>query len=304
MVAVPYLLLDVFTDTQFEGNPLAVVIDPPRLSDAQLLRIAREFNLSETIFLTRDGGDRWSTRIFTPVHELAFAGHPTVGGAIALIVAGRATASAVATIDDPTVVLAQGAGNVPVAIVGDGGAAVATFRAPRAPVLDAPIGPDQSTRVLAALGLEANDAHTSLGPGVWNAGVPITVLPISTVEALARVQVDTGRLAELVADGLPPEFYLLAPDPEGADRWRARMFAPGIGIAEDPATGAAAVAGAGLLSTVAPDGEARWHVEQGVEMGRRSVLDLSATVRGGMAIDARLGGRAVLVGEGTLHLTD
>ena len=88
MVDVPYLLLDVFTQTQFEGNPLAVVIDPPPLTDGQMANIAREFNLSETIFLGGVGGGRWTTRIFTPAHELPFAGHPTVGGAIALALFG------------------------------------------------------------------------------------------------------------------------------------------------------------------------------------------------------------------------
>ena len=127
---------------------------------------------------------------------------------------------------------------------------------------------------------------------------------MASVDALGRVAVDTSKLAELVAAGLPPEIYLLAPDSSRSERWRARMFAPGIGIAEDPATGAAAVAAAGLLATVAVDGEARWLIEQGVEMGRRSRLDLSATVRSGVAQTARLGGSAVLVGEGTLRLAD
>ena len=115
MVDVPYLLLDVFTQTQFEGNPLAVVIDPPPLTDGQMANIAREFNLSETIFLGGVGGGRWTTRIFTPAHELPFAGHPTVGGAIALALTGRAQPSPDLTA--PTVVLVEGAGDVPVGIV-------------------------------------------------------------------------------------------------------------------------------------------------------------------------------------------
>lgn len=300
MVAVPYLLLDVFTEIQFEGNPLAVVIDPPGLSDGQLAQIAREFNLSETIFLSDAGAGRWATRIFTPVHELAFAGHPTVGAAVALALRGKAPSSSEP--GTPGVVLAQGAGDVPVEIVRAGAGLRATFQAPRSPVLDAPIDREQAAAILGALGLETADALTALEPGVWNAGVPITVVPVASVEVLGRVSVDTSRLGAVVAGGLPPEFYLLAPDSSRSERWRARMFAPGIGIAEDPATGAAAVAAAGLLATVAVDGEAHWLIEQGVEMGRRSRLDLSATVRGGVAQTARLGGAAVLVGEGTLHL--
>ena len=144
MVDVPYLLLDVFTQTQFEGNPLAVVIDPPPLTDGQMANIAREFNLSETIFLGGVGGGRWTTRIFTPAHELPFAGHPTVGGAIALALTGRAQPSPDLTA--PTVVLVEGAGDVPVGIVPTGAGLHATFQAPRSPSLDAPIRRADRTR--------------------------------------------------------------------------------------------------------------------------------------------------------------
>ena len=303
MITVPYLLLDVFTDTQFAGNPLAVVIDPPSsLGPDRMASIAREFNLSETIFLSPAGADRWDARIFTPVHELAFAGHPTVGGAFALALAGRVSVTA----DRSALVLVEGAGDVPVELrFDDGAVADATFVAPRPPALDRWVPADVTAAVLAALGLDGDDVHPDLGVGVWNAGVPILVVPVASIDVLGRARPDTARMADVVASGYPPEFYLLAPAPAGGDQaWRSRMFAPAIGIPEDPATGAAACAAAGLLASIAPDGEAAWRLEQGVEMGRPSVLALGATVRSGLAEQARLGGAAVLVGSGELRLAE
>lgn len=302
MISVPYVVVDVFTDTQFEGNPLAVVIDPPPLSDARMARIAAEFHLSETIFLFPDGPGRWATRIFTPVHELPFAGHPTVGSGIALGLAGLVGPDSTGAAN---ITLAELAGDVPVVLrFDDAVVRSATCTAPRAPEHVAEIGPAQVDRIVAALGLTSADLLPALEPGVWSAGVPFTVVPLASIDALGRARADAGGLAGLVAAGLPPEFYLLTPVGSDGDRWRARMFAPGLGIAEDPATGAAACAVAGLLATLADDGTSDWLIEQGVEMGRRSCIELGATVRGGVAEAAHLGGGAVLVAEGVLRLAD
>ncbi|MEI2651463.1 MAG: PhzF family phenazine biosynthesis isomerase [Microthrixaceae bacterium] len=154
MVDVPYLLLDVFTQTQFEGNPLAVVIDPPPLTDGQMANIAREFNLSETIFLGGVGGGRWTTRIFTPAHELPFAGHPTVGGTMASLT-GRAQPSPDLTA--PTVVLVEGAGDVPVGIVPTGQDCTRPSKRRGRRPSTLPIDRAQATAVLNAVGLEPSD---------------------------------------------------------------------------------------------------------------------------------------------------
>ncbi|MFN8050715.1 MAG: PhzF family phenazine biosynthesis protein [Acidimicrobiales bacterium] len=300
MISVPYHLLDVFTDTQFEGNPLAVVIDAPPLTDGQMARIAGEFNLSETIFLTASGADTWTTRIFTPSQELPFAGHPTVGAAVALASLGHATREG----DDASIVLQERAGDVPVDIVFDGDRVVsATFTAPRPPELVHALSGDDVAVVLASLGLEPGDALNALPMGVWSAGVPFTIVPVGSLDALGRASVDGATLRSASAD-VARFLYVVTPGSAHGDHWRARMFATDLGIAEDPATGGAACAFAGLLATVAADGGASWLVEQGVEMGRRSLLDLGATVRANAAVAARLGGSAVAVGEGSLRLAE
>lgn len=298
MTEIDYLILDVFTDTQFEGNPLAVVIDPPALSAPLMQRIAAEFNLSETIFLTSSGAGRWSTRIFTPSGELPFAGHPTVGGAVALAESGLLDRTG----DVAHVVFAEVAGDVPITVQFAGESVVsAQFVAPNParPVGD-PIGGTVAQAILNALGLSAADAHPDLDVGVWSAGVPFTVIPLSSVDALGRARVQLADLESAIVAPAVGEFYLLAP--AGDRHWRSRMFAPMLGIAEDPATGSAACAAAGLLATIEPDGPVPWVLEQGVEMGRRSLLHLSADVSGGATTSVRLAGGAVLVGEGTLRL--
>jgi len=301
MNRIPYLSLDVFTDTQFEGNPLAVVIDPPALSDDTMQRIAAEFNLSETIFLTGVGSERWDARIFTPGGELPFAGHPTVGGAVALAAGGHAVPQ-----DDgiARIVLAEVAGDVAVSITFDGATPVsAQFAAPKPPEqLGAVILDDDLLALLRCVGLGEDDASPSMPAGTWSAGVPFTIVPLANIDALSRAVVDGGLLATYAAPAAPPFLYLMARD-EPANSWRTRMFAAGLGIVEDPATGGAACAAAGLLASVAEDGQHTWRLTQGVEMGRRSHMSLSAHVSSGMATAVTLAGGAVLVGEGTLTLT-
>lgn len=295
---VPYLLLDVFTDTPFEGNPLAVAIDPPALADAQMQRVAAELNLSETIFLTStDSPDSWDARIFTPAAELPFAGHPTVGAAVALALTGRVGSE---------LTLRERAGAVAVEVStsdADDDLGRARFVGPQPARLASELGADDLAATLASLGLDDADASTTLRAGVWSAGVPFTVVPLASVDALGRARPDAGRLAATTSAAVEPFLYVIAPDDDAAGmRWRARMFAAGLGIAEDPATGSAACALAGLLASVVSDGPASWTITQGVEMGRRSELHLDATVTSGDAGRPGLAGDAVLVGRGQLRV--
>lgn len=303
MPAVPYLLLDVFTATPFEGNPLAVVVDPPPLDPATMQAIAAELNLSETVFLRPAGAGRWDTRIFTPSKELPFAGHPTVGAAVALTGAGLVDVSD----GRGRLTLVEGVGDVDIEIAqAPGTGTEATCAAPVAPQALDRLGGDTLAAVLAALALTAADAHPELPAGGWSAGVPFVVVPLANVDALERIVVDGSALTAALAGAAACEVYAMAPTGR-AEHWRARMFAPAFGIAEDPATGSAACAAAGLLATTAPDGgpegrRVEWLVEQGVEMGRRSLIRLAATVTAGTAERVELGGTAVLVGEGTLRV--
>jgi trans-2,3-dihydro-3-hydroxyanthranilate isomerase len=281
------LRYDVFTDLPFAGNPLAVVIDPPTLDDRQMQRIAQELNLSETIFLSGDGDDAFRARIFTPTTELAFAGHPTVGAALALVDEGLV---------DGRVVLHEGVGPVEVTIA-DG---IATLTTPRPPTAVDTADPGD---VMAAIGLELGDLYPELGPRGWSVGVPFTVVGVRDVSTLGRAELDLARWRQSLQHTDAPDLYLLAPlDGPRGERWRARMFGPHVGVAEDPATGAAAAAACGYLAGLAGDGRlaSGWTIEQGVEMGRPSEITVTPVRRGSELVGVRIGGRAVRVGVGSL----
>lgn len=294
-----YLLLDVFTDRLFGGNALAVFTEADGMSAAQMQSIARELNLSETAYVLSAGGEAadFRLRIFTPGMELPFAGHPTIGAAIALASAGRIVVG-----DAADVLLIEEAGAVPVRIVQSEGRFTATLTSPRAP---APL-PSELTPSLAAevVGLAERDLGP-FAPSAYSAGVPFLFVPLASADALARVTLDLPAWRAQVADTLAPHVVALTmEDWASGHEVRMRMFAPLMGIAEDPATGAAAAALAGLLvDRQAPgDGVHRWVVHQGYEMGRPSRIELEADVRGGRATAVHVGGGALVVGRGTIRV--
>jgi trans-2,3-dihydro-3-hydroxyanthranilate isomerase len=284
VTSLHYEVVDVFTGTAFEGNPLAVVLDADELSTAQLQALAREFHLSETSFpmaADAEGAD-YRLRIFTPETELPFAGHPSVGAAEVLRRRGR--------IADGRVVQSCGAGLLPLEVAGD--TVTLTGGTPSyGPVLDA--GP-----LLAAAGLSPDD----LAGEVRNAscGLGFTVLPVR-VEALGRVALDVPAVRALgLADGPFGGLSVVAWDGASA---RSRVFAFEAGVAEDPATGSAALAlGAWLVASGAlPDGGA-YDVVQGVEMGRPSLLSCTVTAAGGEPVAATVRGQVVPVAEGRIRV--
>jgi trans-2,3-dihydro-3-hydroxyanthranilate isomerase len=282
------LRYDVFTDRPYAGNPLAVVLEPPDLDDAAMQTVAAEMNLSETVFLRR-ADDGWDTRIFTPATELPFAGHPTIGAALALVDEGLV---------DGEVVLHEPVGRVRVQL-SDG---TATLTTPRAP---APVESADPADVVASVGLELGDLHPELGPRGWSAGVPYTMVALRDLDALARATVDLARWHEAVALSAAPDLYLLVPlDGVRGERWRSRMFGPSIGIVEDPATGAAAAAACAYLAAVAGEGrlDDGWSIEQGVEMGRPSRIRIAGVRRGDELVAVEVSGRAVRIGDGTMAI--
>ena len=294
-----YLLLDVFTHRLFGGNALAVFPDADGLSAAQMQAIARELNLSETAYVLSAGGEAadFRLRIFTPGMELPFAGHPTIGAAIALASAGRIDVR-----ESADILLLEEAGPVPVQITRAGQGLTATLTSPKAPVAL----PCELTAAAAAelVGLAAPDI-AGWGPSAYSAGVPFLFVPTASADALARVTLDLPAWRAHVADTLVPHVVALTIDDWANGREvRMRMFAPLMGIAEDPATGAAAAALAGLLiDRQAPgDGSHRWLVHQGHEMGRPSRIELAADVGGGGATAVRVGGGALVVGRGTMRV--
>jgi trans-2,3-dihydro-3-hydroxyanthranilate isomerase len=291
-----YHTLDVFTDRLFGGNPLAVFTDARGISDAQMQAVARELNLSETVFLfpPEAGGTR-RARIFTPGSELRFAGHPTVGTAFLLVALGEVPAQE----GETEVVLEEGVGPVPVRVRVRGGRPYfAQLTAAQPPV----VGPAPARRELAAvLGLDAADLSDDWEPAVASAGVGFTVIPLRDVAALGRARLDLAAWERVLAHTDAPGVYPVVPTAPGGTV-RVRMFAPAMGIPEDPATGAAAAALGGYLAGGAQQGTLRWTLEQGEEMGRPSTIYLEADVHDGSVMRVRVGGSAVQVAEGTMEI--
>ncbi len=296
-----YLTCDVFTDTRFGGNPLAVLPDAQGLDAVQMQRIAREFNYSETTFVTPPtaGGTR-AVRIFTPEREVPFAGHPNIGTAFVLAHTGE-----LGEWDDATTVtFEETAGLVPVAIervAGRGGALRCELEAPER----FSTGPAISAEDAAgAIGLDAAevvvDTHPPQGGSV---GLPFLFVEVRDRAALARARPDREQIEALGRRGVPTPVHVYCPGGDDVDL-RARMFAPVEGVREDPATGSANCALAGLLAHCALEasGEFRFRIAQGVEMGRPSLLHARATKGDGLVHATYVGGEAVAVAEGWIEV--
>ena len=294
-----YHTLDVFAEAPFAGNPLAVVLDAEGLDAALMQNIAREFNLSETVFVfaPRDPVATAALRIFTPAREMPFAGHPTVGAA-ALI--ARLRAPQLLAAQDLRLVLEEKVGDVVcVARWRAGQALAAYFHLPRLPERRGE--PPAPGEIAERLGLkEAEIGFGAHRPTIYGAGVDFFFVPVADAAALARADPDRWRWGD---DG-GPAAYLYARDGAGPGAaYRARMFGSGWGVREDPATGAAAsaFAGAAMEFDRLSDGEHTIVIEQGVEMGRPSRIALGLEVTDGALSGATVGGSTVLVAEGTIE---
>ena len=304
MAARRYEIYDVFTDSALAGNPLAIVHESAGLSGDAMQTIAAEFNLSETVFVgpAQNPAHAAGLRIFTPRSELPFAGHPTVGTAIALYESGRAQAGGTAIL-----VLEEKIGPVRCAVSATPGrASFAEFDLPRLP---APAALSAEPELIAAaLGLDANEiGFENHRASAWTAGVPYVCIPVAGLKAAGRAQLDPRLWLDIAppADNIIPSAYVYCRETVGEDcAFHARMFAPHDGIVEDPATGSAAAAFAGaLVAFDAPvDGPGHYWIEQGVEMGRPSRIRLEVETAGGALTAARIGGFAVRLAEGTLFV--
>ena len=300
-MSLRYHTLDVFTDKAFGGNPLAVVFGGEALGTAQMQRLAREFNLSETVFVlppTRSEALH-RLRIFTPAVELPFAGHPTIGTACLLAELGltgdRATGAA-----DRRFMLEESIGLVPVTVrLRAGEPTYAELTTAQPPEFRS--APDAAV-IAPLLGLEASDIGSEGElPRAASCGAPYVLVPLRSPELLAAIDFDAAATRRALAGQWARQLYVYARGYEG--ELRARMFAPELGVFEDPATGSAAVALAGALaSEAASDGEYAWTIHQGLEMNRPSVLQTFAERRDGGVGAVRVGGCSVRIGEGLLHV--
>jgi trans-2,3-dihydro-3-hydroxyanthranilate isomerase len=293
-----FFTLDVFTQTKFAGNPLAVVLESEELDTAAMQAIAREFNHPETVFVfrPRDANNLAALRIFTPAAELPFAGHPTVGTAVLLAILNGADAPR-------EFVLEEKIGNVPCRFepkTADTGYVRFTIPSPPAPAGDLP----GKKEIAAALSLAPDDiGFDDAAPSRWSAGVPFSFVPLKNLDAAARSHPNPASFEKVFGIGGSAKVYVFSKETAIAGHdFHVRMFAPGAGIPEDPATGAGAAAFAGLLAASGRngDGEHTIRIEQGYEMGRPSLIELGLIVRGGRLASASVGGNAVIVTEGSI----
>ncbi|SMH46631.1 PhzF family phenazine biosynthesis protein [Mesorhizobium australicum] len=302
MAARRYLLLDVFAGTALEGNPLAVVLDAEGLDAARMQAITREFNLSETVFVLRpeNAAHAARIRIFCPEYEMPFAGHPTVGTAVAL---WRERGHG----DGEILVLEENIGPVRCIVSGGEGAAFAEFDVPQLSAA-LPFTPDPA-RIAAALGLDASDiGFDAHAPGAWSAGVPYVTVPVKGLDAIGRVRFDPhawSAFAPAKGDNARASAYVYCRETAlSGSSFHARMFVAASPSYEDPATGSAAAAfvGAVVANERPGDGSREIWIEQGMEMGRPSRIRLEIDVEGGKATAARIGGEAVIVGRGEIYV--
>jgi trans-2,3-dihydro-3-hydroxyanthranilate isomerase len=273
-----YVVTDVFTSTPLEGNPVAVVTDARGLPPRRMQQIAREFNLSETVFvLPAEEGSDARVRIFTPATELPFAGHPVLGTAFVLSAAAGGE----------TIRLETGAGVIRVDLTRENGR-IASGRM-RQPIPSwAPY--DRAGDLLAALGVKSAELPVE----AYRNGPQHVYVTLASEQEVAAVQPDLGALGRLPAIGA----VCLA----GAGRyWKARNFAPGLGVPEDPATGSAA---GPLAVHLARHGRIAFgqeiEISQGAEIGRPSTLYARATGAGDRIDVVEVAGAAVVVARGEL----
>lgn len=294
-----FVIADVFTETAFGGNQLAVLPDGRGLSDRAMQKLAREFNFSETTFIfpPEAPGTDYRLRIFTPANELAFAGHPTVGTAAVLARLGLVALDG----GRGKVVFGEGVGPVTVELeVGD---ARAFARLNLEAAVQEPADRPTPSEAAAALSLPAEAVRDA-----WFAtvGTAFCYVHVADRDAIDRAVVDRAAWKAHFEGRLSDALYFFAGDVAEGGRLYARMFAPGFGIEEDAATGAAAATLAGCLANRLPDGDGvfGWTIDQGVKMGRPSLLEATAEKRNGAATRVMVGGSTVQVAEGSITVPD
>lgn len=282
MSTLGYEIVDVFTDRPFAGNPLAVVFGAEGLATEQMQALALEFNLSETVFVLppTQVGATYRARIFTPADELPFAGHPSVGAAV--------TASRRGVIGAGRVTQECGAGVLPIEVTATG----ATLTG-GTPTLGPELDPEP---LLEMVGLTGPD-HVGPPPRVAGCGLEFPYLPVRP-DAVAR-----ARLNTTAAQRYGVEHVSLFSWDADSQTAHARVFVPGLGVPEDPATGSAALGlGVWLVASglLPGEGRAEYTVRQGIEINRPSTLACSVTASGGLALGATVSGQVMPVARGEI----
>jgi trans-2,3-dihydro-3-hydroxyanthranilate isomerase len=305
---VSFVTCDVFTERPFAGNPLLVVPDARGLTTAQMQAIAREINYSESTFVLPpdDPKHAYRQRTFVPVKEIPYAGHPTVGTAVVMAALGRVGGAAKGD-GTTSITIEVGFGPLRLDLIRRSGVVGRVRMEQDRPEWgDAVTSPETLGRVAAALGVSFDALHPTLPAQPVSTGNRFLMLPLAEVAAVSGAVADT-RLLNLVEQELTVlgVFFFAS---AGAGRFRARMFAPGAGVPEDPATGSAAgplgvyLALHGGLPGLT-DGHGRFFIDQGIEMGRPSEIEVEVLTAGpGRPTGVRVSGSAVLVMRGEISV--
>jgi trans-2,3-dihydro-3-hydroxyanthranilate isomerase len=305
-VLYDFVTLDVFTDRMFGGNPLAVLPDARGLKTEQMQAIAREFNYSETTFVLppEDENNTRKVRIFTPLAEIPFAGHPNVGTAVALArlgVLGEVIAG-------QRILFEEGAGVVSLMLHGNGGEIdAAEFIAPVINRFEDEVSVEEAAKAMGLTPDKIVSEHHM--PRVLSVGVRFLYAELKDLEALAASEAAPGPVTRIsFARGLDGVFAYVRMD-EGSGNGvdiRARMYAPVHGVMEDPATGSANAGLANILASLSEERDAtlEWNVAQGIEMRRPSRLHVTAERRQGEVVEVRVAGNAVVACRGQIDVPE
>ncbi len=294
-----FYVIDVFTDKQFEGNQLAVFPIAEGLGDESMQKIAKEFNYSETVFInsTKEKNIKM-VRIFTPASEVDFAGHPNIGAAMLLARIGEYSDEK--QID---IIFKEKVGDVPLRIYFENSipqnAELSTVKLPEkgdAPSLE---------EIAKVVSLDISDIVPTENPLSFSCGLPFLFVPITSLEKLKRAALNQEQWKNHISQSWAPQLYLFTKETELSNsNFHARMFAPALGISEDPATGSAAAALAGFISEYMEknDGTFTYVIEQGFEINRPSIIEMSFTQKNHKIESVKIRGNAVIFSEGKIIL--
>ena len=292
-----YFILDVFTDVQLTGNQLAVVVKADDVSDDLMQKIAREFGLSETIFLTQPLVARHAAaaRIFTPTNELPFAGHPTVGASVLLGLQQRASA---VRIEEKIGLITCVMDRI------DRRTGQAHFKLPQLPEETGPAPANED--IAGTLGISPDDVGCdAYQPACFSAGLEYTLVPVRDAQVLSQIKLERRGWSETYGQHQSSVYVFTQTDSEPGNDFGARMFQPGLLFGEDSATGSAVASLIGLIAKSGPvqNGQNSYKVRQGSEIGRPSLIEMQIGMSDGVLVHGGIGGKAIICAQGQLDLT-
>jgi trans-2,3-dihydro-3-hydroxyanthranilate isomerase len=292
-----FYVVDVFTDKQFQGNQLAVFPSATGISDENMQKIAKEFNYSETAFVTHtEDKNILNVRIFTPESEIDFAGHPNIGTAMLLARIGKLTDE-----KQIQIVFREKVGDVPITINFD------NFKPISAELSVAKLPEEKEVlpsleQISKVISLEATDISQ---PVAFSCGLPFLFIPVLSLEKIKQANLNHDEWKKQISDSDVPQLFLFTRETENPDYdFHARMFAPALGISEDPATGSAVAALSGYISEFLEkdDGEFTYVVEQGFEINRPSIIEMSFSQKNQRIESVKIMGNAIIFSEGKMSL--